>query len=248
MSLHASHSEGVAAALSGACKFRGLTLPTTLPSEPMGMFCDWLSDAATAKIMPNPNAFSLATVNEQGYPAARIVLCRGVDAPTARIVFYTNYTGRKGKELMASGRAAALFHWDALERQVRIEGLVTKSPAAESDGYFNTRPKASRIAAWASDQSEPIGSRAEMEAKQRSCEERFGVRPGVDLEKDASVVVPRPPHWGGFRLWAQRVELWLGHPNRLHDRVVWERMLTAATVDGVPGFTGGAWRATRLQP
>ncbi len=247
MSLHASDA-GLLAALSGACRFQGLTLPEPLPAEPFAIFTDWMADAKSQKVMPNPNSMTLATVDPDGNPSARIVLCRGVKSDPGFITFYTNYTGKKGTDLDATRKVAVVFHWDALERQVRIEGPVTRATDAESDAYFNTRPKMSRIAAWASDQSAPLASRKELEEKQRACEARFGVRPGVDPEKDPSVIVPRPPHWGGFRIWVRRMELWLGHPNRLHDRAVWTRTLEPETVDGTAGFKPGPWSSQRLQP
>jgi pyridoxamine 5'-phosphate oxidase len=242
MTLHAADAARLADALSGACVFRGLTLPDPLPPEPMGLFVTWLTDAGAAKTQPNPNAMTLATVDWRHRPAARIVLCRGVDEREGRISFYTNYQSRKGHELTANPFACAVFHWDHLERQVRIEGPVTRSPEAESDAYFAGRPALSRVAAWASDQSRPLASRQALIEKNAVAEARFGVRPGVDPQ---TLAVPRPPHWGGFRLWAAAVELWLGHPNRLHDRARWERDLTP---DTAAGFTASPWRVTRLEP
>lgn len=235
------------AALTGPCQFKGDTLPDPLPVEPFGLVTMWLSDASAAKTQPNPNAMTVATVGSDGRPSARVVLCRGVDAEGGSVVFYTNYTSRKGEE--ADGkRVAAVFHWDHLERQVRIEGVAMRVSEAESDAYFASRPKGSRIAAWASDQSRPIARRQELLDRQAEFERRFGVRAGVDVERDPGVVVPRPPHWGGFRVFAESVELWLGHPQRLHDRAEWKRTLTLATVRGVPGMVGGVWSLTRLMP
>lgn len=209
---------------------------------------DWLADAAAKKTQPNPNAITIATVNGAGAPSARIVLARGVSAEHGFIVFYTNYDSHKGTDLEGNPNAAAIFHWDHLERQVRIEGTVTRSPAAESDEYFNRRPLGSRIGAWASRQSQPLTSRDDLIAASFEIMQRFGISIDVDLENDRTIRIPRPPHWGGYRLWARRVECWLGHPNRLHDRAAWTRELTPAEVDGVAGYRGGAWAVSRLQP
>lgn len=235
------------AALRGACTFAGETLPDPLPSSPWGLFMEWLGDAQMRRTQPNPNAFALATVDADGQPSARIVLARGVDAESGHISFFTNYHSRKGDALSAHPRAAACFHWDHLERQVRIEGPVTKAPEAASDAYFRSRPVLSRIAAWASDQSEAIHSRAALLEKNAQAEARFGYRPGMSQRELDGLEVPRPPHWGGYHLWAQRVELWLGHSARLHDRAAYMRSL-APTGDRDRPFAPGPWTLTRLQP
>lgn len=245
-----------AAAMRGACDFPGHVLPSPLPAEPMALCAQWLNDAARSGSQPNPNAMTIATVGRDGAPSARIVLARGFDAARGYIVFYTNYDSRKGEELVLTARAALVFHWDHLGRQIRIEGPVTRSPADESDAYFASRPAMSRIGAWASDQSKPIASRDELLRKNAEAEARFGVSPAEPRDESGApaagvqqrLVVPRPHNWGGYRVWAARVELWLGHPARLHDRALWTRTLSPATVDGAPGFTGGTWSVTRLQP
>lgn len=241
--------------LGGACTFRDQTLPQTLPADPMPTVAAWLDEAARLKVQPNPNAMTLATAGPDGVPSARVVLCRGIDVARGYLVFYTNYRGRKGADLQANPNAALVFHWDDLDRQVRMEGLAARSPVSESDAYFASRPVMSRIAAWASEQSRPIAGRDALLRQNAEVEARFGVVRGKDgspvladgrpLE---SLHVPRPEHWGGYRLWARSVELWVGHTNRLHDRAVWERTLSPGTVDGVAGHVGGAWRVTRVQP
>jgi pyridoxamine 5'-phosphate oxidase len=168
-----------------------------------------------------------------------VVLCKRVNLDLGYIVFFTNYLSRKGRELQAHPRAAAVFHWDTLHRQVRIEGRITLSPGEESDQYFASRALDSRIGAWASEQSAPLASRELLANKVRSVAERFGVERGA-----MQGAVPRPPHWGGFRLWIEAIELWSEGANRVHDRAVWTRSLTR---DG-DGFGGGSWRATRLYP
>lgn len=240
--------------LAGACVFAGQTLPEPLPTEPFALFQEWLQMAADHKTQPNPNAMSLATVDADGQPSVRIVLARRVYADKGVVAFFTNYDSRKGTALEHSSKVAACFHWDHLDRQVRIEGLVTKSPAQESDDYFRSRPLMSRVAAWASTQSAPISSREQLLQQNAVAEARFGVVGGDERVKTMSpdeiarIVVPRPPNWGGYRFWVRSLELWLGHSARLHDRARWSRALTPTQVDGVPGFTGGLWSVTRLQP
>ncbi|HED53059.1 MAG TPA: pyridoxamine 5'-phosphate oxidase [Phycisphaerales bacterium] len=228
----------------------GGSLPETLPDDPWGIFKAWWDLAHTANdggpVQPNPSAMALATVGDDGSPSCRVVLCRMMDLDAGRIVFFTNRNSTKGKQLDAHPVAAACFHWDALERQIRIEGPITRSPDTESDAYFAQRATISKLGAWASDQSSPVGSRDELLAKYAEVLERFNV--GFDVlmgEADGTdIEIPRPPFWGGYRLWARRVELWIGGKGRFHDRAVWTRELDAAG----EAFAGGPWRATRLQP
>jgi pyridoxamine 5'-phosphate oxidase len=222
-------------------------LPEPLPPEPLQLVGAWLADAWAAQRQPNANAMVLATSTPDGHPSARVVLCKDIVPQPGFIVFYTNYLSAKGRELGANPRAAAVMHWDALHRQVRIEGPIVKAPAADSDAYFASRAWASRIAAWASAQSEPIASRAGLLEKVAAAARRFGApAPGTKGAEEAlSVEVPRPAHWGGFRLWADSVELWTEGDARVHDRARWTRSLTPAAQDS---FTAGTWSATRLQP
>lgn len=219
----------------------GETLPDHLPKSPLTLFRAWFDDAQQRKLQPNPNAMTLATIDPDGRPSARIVLCKEIHGDC--LVFYTNYEGRKGRALAAHPRAAVVFHWDQFDRQVRIEGPVTRSPAEESDAYFHSRRWESRVGAWASDQSEPIESRDALLNKVRHTADRLG----VDLAGAVSgqpVEVARPPHWGGYRLWFERVEFWCGGIGRVHDRAHWVRPLTPSG----EGFKGGHWESTRLQP
>ena len=174
---------------------------------------------------------TLATVDPEGRPTARMVICRGIDVRAGWIVFYTDRESAKGKALDVNPYAALVFNWDAHERQARIEGPVTLAPDADSDAYWNSRPRDARASAAASDQSRPIESRAAFLAK-------------VEQEARRGDDIPRPKRWGGYRVWAARIELWVGQPARAHDRALWARTLTPSG----EGFTGGAWRATRLQP
>jgi len=166
-------------------------------------------------------------------------LCKRVD-PSGYLVFFTNYESRKGRELDTRPRAAVVMHWDVLHRQVRIEGPVVRSPAEESDEYFASRPLASRIGAWASRQSEPLASRAALAQEVDRFTREFGVDPVAQTGH-----VARPPHWGGFRLWIERLELWVEGPGRIHDRAAWTRDLQPRDAFA---FDASPWRSTRLNP
>lgn len=193
------------------------------PNDPIAAFHLWYADALRLPV-PNPNAMMLATVDSHGVPSARVVLLRGFDETGA--VFFTNRSSRKGESIEACPRAAILFHWDLLDRQVRIEGNVTHTSDLESDEYWNSRPRENQLAGWASDQSRPVESRAVLEGQLRDAEKRFNGEP-----------VPRPPHWGGYRVSVHAIEFWEGKPNRLHDRVRYQHC---------PQL--GGWVARRLSP
>ena len=221
-------------------------LSDPVPAEPMHIVSRWLQDAWTLRQQPNPNAMVLATTTADGAPSARVVLCKGLVEEPGYLVFYTNYQSRKGVELGESPRAAAVMHWDYLHRQVRITGPVTRSPAAESDAYFASRPWPSRVAAWASAQSRSIGSRADLVAAVTAAAQRLGVpNPAEEPAEGADFSIARPPYWGGYRLWAGSVELWQEGKSRIHDRFSWSRKLDP---DGRQGFATGPWSITRLQP
>jgi pyridoxamine 5'-phosphate oxidase len=187
---------------------------------PFDLFARWFEEALEAKV-PEPNAMTLATVDAAGQPSARIVLVKGYDEQG--FVFYTNYESRKGQELLAEPRAALLFFWQPLERQIRIEGVIEKTDGATSDAYYRSRPLASRISAWASPQSQPI-TREALEARDIEFGQRYGDDP------------PRPPHWGGYRLRPEAFEFWQGRRSRLHDRLRFSR------------DDQGQWSLDRLAP
>jgi pyridoxamine 5'-phosphate oxidase len=190
-------------------------------ADPVRQFKIWLDDAVAAEAN-EPNAMTLATSTRQGVPSARVVLLKGVDE--SGFCFYTNYLSSKAIELNENPRAALAFWWPELQRQVRIEGAVARTSAAESDAYFNSRPPAARIGSAASPQSQPIASRAVLEERERALLGRY---------PDGNI--PRPDHWGGYRVRPDRVEFWQGRPSRLHDRIDYVR-------------DGSRWRIRRLAP
>jgi pyridoxamine 5'-phosphate oxidase len=193
-----------------------------VPSNPIPLFHRWFKAAVKAQVL-DANALALATVSASGKPSNRIVLIKGLDSKG--FVFFTNYESRKGRELRQKPNASLLFFWPQLSRQVRIDGKVTKVSAVESDAYFKTRPRGSQLGAWASAQSQVVPNREFLEKRMRAFEEQF-----------AGKAVPRPPHWGGFRLVPSAMEFWQGRPNRLHDRLQYQRK------------GQGGWKLTRLAP
>jgi pyridoxamine 5'-phosphate oxidase len=223
-------------------------LPDLLPADPVPLFKAWFDEAVAAKKQANPNCMYLATATADGKPSVRTVLCKGIDVAGGSLEFYTNYTSRKAGEIETSWRAAVLFHWDDTDRQVRIEGPVVRVTDEESDAYFKTRHWQSRLGAWASDQSKPIASRGELLNKVgRAAAQHIMGNMGLEalgLLAGRDVSIPRPPHWGGYRLRAESIELWQGGKGRVHDRARWDRTLTPEGGN----FAAGAWSATRLQP
>ena len=193
----------------------------TEEAEPYRLFAKWLEDA-TASEPNDPNALALATVDSDGLPDVRMVLLKGFDE--RGFVFYTNFESAKGREILSSMKAAMCFHWKTLRRQVRIRGPVEQVSDAEADEYYASRPRGSRIGAWASKQSRPL-------------ESRFALEKAVAeyTAKHAIGEIPRPPYWSGFRILPQSIEFWHDRPFRLHDRVVFSR-------------SGDTWEKTRLYP
>jgi pyridoxamine 5'-phosphate oxidase len=209
-------------------------LPEPLPADPLVVLNRWMAESWQQRLQPNPNAMVLATSTREGMPSARVVLCKDIVPQPGFVVFYTNYLSRKGRELTENPHAAIVIHWDHFHRQVRIEGRIVKAPEADSDTYFASRARESRVGAWASKQSEPIASRKALLQAVQETNQRF-----------TEPTVPRPPHWGGFRLWAEAVELWVEGDARIHDRARWTRTLTPR---GPSDFDPSSWTATRLQP
>ena len=194
----------------------------TADADPLKLFQRWFDDARAAAL-PLPEAMTLATATKDGRPSARLVLLKQMDK--RGFVFYTNYGSQKARELDANSQAALVFYWPQLERQVRVEGSVTRVTAAESDEYFQTRPRESQIGALASPQGEVISGRDVLEQRFKELEEFYGDRE-----------IERPAHWGGYRLQPQRIEFWKGRPGRLHDRLLYELQ------------TNGSWTIKRLAP
>jgi len=199
---------------------RGLP-DATADRDPIDLFREWFAAAQRSGIFL-PEAMTVATATPEGAPSARMMLLKGVEA--GGFVFFTNYESRKAAELAANPRAALVFHWAVLERQVRVEGKVVRLSSDESEAYFRTRPRGSRVGAWASKQSRPLPDRSELEARVREHDARF-----------KGDEVPLPPFWGGLRLMPERIEFWQGRLDRLHDRLRFERQ-------------AGGWRAVRLYP
>jgi len=189
--------------------------------DPVEQFRIWFDEALAADLH-EPNAMVLATATPDGSPSARVVLLKGFDE--RGFVFYTNYEGRKGRELEENPRAALLFYWGELERQVRIEGAVSRTGEEEADAYYASRPRGSRLGAWASEQSRAVDGREVLEERVRDLEAKYEGRE-----------VPRPAFWGGYRVEPEVVEFWQGRENRLHDRILYRR-------------EEWGWKTERLQP
>jgi len=208
-----------------------MLISETPPQDPLTLFAGWFDEAKEREVN-DANAVALATVGEDGMPSLRMVLLKDFDA--AGFVFYTNYESRKGRQLLAQPKAAMLFHWKSLRRQVRLEGPVTQVDDAEADAYFASRPRQSRIGAWASDQSRPMEGRFELERRVARCTAKYAVG-----------TIPRPPHWSGFCLQPRMIEFWQDGAFRLHDRLVYHRRGEDRTGDDC---VGEDWRTERLFP
>jgi pyridoxamine 5'-phosphate oxidase len=208
---------------------RGRLDEADVSPDPVEQFGRWFNEARAANVA-EPNAMTLATVDALGAPSARVVLLKSFDA--RGFAFYTNYDSRKGRELAANPRAALCFFWQPLERQVRVEGSVERVGRAESEAYFQGRPRQAQIGAWVSQQSSPLTSRGELERIEAELQKRFGDGP-----------VPLPDYWGGFRVVPSAIEFWQGRPSRLHDRLHYTRAAANAA-----GANEAGWVLRRLSP
>lgn len=223
-------------------------LPDQLPDNPMHWAAAWLQHAEDEAVRRNANAMAIVTCGANRMPAARMVLCKSFLADPGYLVFYTNYKSDKARQIDENPNVAVLFHWDQIGRQVRIEGQAVRSPEAESDAYFRTRDWGSQIGAWGSDQSAPLASRGALLAQVSKRALKLGVNVARNLGSiigDEHPAIPRPPHWGGYRVWASQVELWVEGKDRIHDRARWQRSLQRS---GDDSFVTGDWSGTRLQP
>jgi pyridoxamine 5'-phosphate oxidase len=216
------------------------SLPTPPPEDPLPIVASWLAEVTASGRLKNPNAMALATSGRDA-PSVRMVLVKEL-APAGYAVFYSNYQSRKGAEIEQTARAAGLLYWELLGRQVRFEGPVVRSPAAESDAYFATRPPLSQLNAWSSAQSRPLATPEDLDRASARAARELGIAPDGS---SASRAVPRPPHWGGYRLWFDTLELWAEGANRFHERLLYRRSLERA--DAI-SFRAGAWGVQRLQP
>jgi pyridoxamine 5'-phosphate oxidase len=213
-----------------------------LPTDPIRQLKVWLDEAFKAGVQQNPHAVCLATIDPDGRPSARMVLCNAIDVERGAFVMYTNRESRKGRAIAANPRAAIVFYWGPQDRSARVEGRVERTPDADCDAYFATRPLDAQVGAWASAQSEPVSSREAMVAKVHDEAARLGVALDGKPRTEPHDRIPRPPHWGGFTLVADSVELWVSRPARIHDRAVWTRGLDESLAQA------GEWRVERLQP
>lgn len=218
------------------------TLFETAPDDPLGLASAWLEEARAKTGRANPGAMALATADEHGRPAVRMVLLKALSAQGFG-VFHTHYESRKGRELASNGRAAGVLYWEELGRQLRIEGPVVRSPEKESDDYFRTRAPASQLNAWASAQSRPLENPDSLLRRVEACRRELGA--GSREDPHAPGGVPRPPFWGGFRLWIDALELWVEGKHRFHERIRYERALRARDA---ASFEADAWSRQRLQP
>ena len=221
------------------------TLPRPLPADPLPLLEQWLAAVAASGRLRNPNTMALATADAHGAPAVRMVLLKHLSVADGFAVFYTHYGSRKGRELDVNARAAGALYWEELGVQVRLEGPVVRSPEAESDAYFATRPRGSQINALVSQQSSSLEDFDAFLRTMRETVEELGAEPDEANAEAGGPAIERPAYWGGYRLWPDGVELWLEGIDRCHERVRYERTLTR---EDAWTFSGGPWRSQRLQP
>jgi pyridoxamine 5'-phosphate oxidase len=224
------------------------TVTTIIPEldDPMIVVGQWLDEAVSDALQPNPNAMTLATAGSDGRPSARVVLVKALERQQGYAEFYTNYGSRKASDLRENGWAAGVMHWDASGRQLRFEGPVLKSPDEDSDRYFASRPWRSQINACASRQSRPLTGPTDLERAAQRLAQGYGAPdPFGTAEPTQALSIPRPHFWGGYRFWFAAIEIWASGRDRFHERVRFDRDLRAKDEFT---FAAGSWSHTRLQP
>ena len=218
-------------------------LSQSMTQNPLLLLQSWLNEAMELDLQPNPDTMAIATSNSQGLPNVRMVLCKEINTEEGYVVFYTNYNSVKSMEIKENPKCSALFHWDKLGYQIRIRGEILQSPDEENDAYFASRHLGSQVGAWASNQSDPVGDRQALDDQFRKILDRFNLTSESITQNEQEI--PRPPHWGGYRLWIEEIEFWLNQKDRLHDRLHFRRALTISS-EGIE--TEKKWTVKRLQP
>ena len=218
-------------------------LSQSMTQNPLLLLQSWLNEAMELDLQPNPDTMAIATSNSQGLPNVRMVLCKEINTEEGYLVFYTNYNSVKSLEIKENPKCSALFHWDKLGYQIRIRGEILQSPDEENDAYFASRHLGSQVGAWASNQSNPVEDREALDDQFKKILDRFNLTSESITRNEQKI--PRPPHWGGYRLWIEEIEFWLNQKDRLHDRLHFRRALTISS-EGIE--TEKKWTVKRLQP
>ena len=214
-----------------------------MTQNPLLLLQSWLNEAIKLDLQPNPDTMVIATSNPQGIPNLRMVLCKEINIEEGYVVFYTNYNSVKSLEIKENPKCSALFHWDKLGYQIRIRGEILQSPDEENDTYFASRHLGSQVGAWASNQSNPLEDREAVDDQFKKILDRFNLTSESITRNEQKI--PRPPNWGGYRLWIEEIEFWLNQKDRLHDRLHFRRALTISS-EGIE--TEKKWTVKRLQP
>ena len=218
-------------------------LSQSMTQNPLLLLQSWFNEALELDLQPNPDTMVIATSNSQGLPNVRMVLCKEINTEEGYVVFYTNYNSVKSMEIKENPKCSALFHWDKLGYQIRIRGEILQSTDKENDAYFASRHLGSQVGAWASNQSNPVEDRQALDDQFRKILDRFNLTSESITRNEQKI--PRPPHWGGYRLWIEEIEFWLNQKDRLHDRLHFRRTLTISN-EGIEAEKN--WTVKRLQP
>ena len=218
-------------------------LSQSMTQNPLLLLQSWLNEAMELDLQPNPDSMAIATSNSQGLPNVRMVLCKEINTEEGYVIFYTNYDSVKSMEIKENPKCSALFHWDKLGYQIRIRGEILQSTDKENDAYFASRHLGSQVGAWASNQSNPVEDRQALDDQFRKILDRFNLTSESITRNEQKI--PRPPHWGGYRLWIKEIEFWLNQKDRLHDRLHFRRTLTISN-EGIEAEKN--WTVKRLQP